>query len=140
MPAGQLVVCALGAEEYGLPVEQVREIVRYLAPRPVGGGAAWMRGVIGLRGQLLPVHDLAVLLGLAQAPGEPPASAKLVVVEAGGEPVALLVDEVVEVRHVEETALERVPSGEGRIARIGERLVLLLDAAELTDDRCAASS
>src|SRR6185312_5335334 len=99
----QLVVCALGAEEYGVPIEQVREIVRYAEPRPVASELPWMLGVIGLRGRLVPVHDLAGRLQIAgdqATPAAPPASAKLVIVEQGGEPVGLLVDDVLEVRTV----------------------------------------
>jgi len=133
----QFVVCALGAEEYGLPIGQVREIVRYVEPRPVASELPWMRGVIGLRGRLVPVHDLAERLGIAAAaaaPAVPPASAKLVIVEHvehGGEPVGLLVDDVLEVRTVAAEQIEPVPSGSGEIARVGERLMLLLDAGEL---------
>ena len=133
----QLVVCTLGQEEYGLPVAQVREIVRYSEPRPVASDVPWMRGVVSLRGRLVPVHDLALRLGLTPpaaapaAPAAPPPTAKLVIVETGGEPVGVLVDDVVEVLNVEEAQLEPVPSGEGRIARVGERLVLLLDGETL---------
>jgi len=124
----KLVVCALGAEEYGLPIEHVREIVRYTEPRHVASDVPWMLGVISLRGRLVPVHDLAVRLGVPSARG---AAAKLVIVDTGDEPVGVLVDDVVEVLRVDEAQLEPVPSGEGRIARVGERLVLLLDGDEL---------
>ncbi len=127
----QLVVCALGSEEYGLPIEDVREIVRFTEPRPVASDVPWMRGVISLRGRLVPVHDLATRLGVAAREGAPPPTAKLVIVETAGEPVGVLVDDVVEVLRVDEAQLEPVPSGDGRIARVGERLVLLLDGAEL---------
>jgi purine-binding chemotaxis protein CheW len=139
MPVDQLVVCALGAEHYGLPVEQVREILRWAEPRPVASELPSMRGVIGLRGRLVPVHDLATLLGVATSAPRP-AAAKLAIVDAGDEPAALLVDDVVEVLRVDVAQLEPVPSGSGRIARVGERLVLLLDAAELLGEPCAALS
>lgn len=124
----QLVVCALGGEHYGLPIERVREIVRAVEPRPVASELPWMRGVIGLRGRLVAVHDLAARLGVASRRGP---GAKLVIVETGADPVAVLVDDVVEVVRVEPAQLEPVPSGSGEIARVGERLVLLLDADEL---------
>lgn len=131
----QLVVCALGNEEYGLPVGQVREIVRYSEPRPVASDVPWMRGVISLRGRLVPVHDLAARLGLVTSPaGEtrhPPREAKLVIVETAHEPIGVLVDDVVEVLTISAAQLEPVPSGSGQIARVGERLVLLLDGEEL---------
>jgi purine-binding chemotaxis protein CheW len=130
----QLVVCALGGEQYGLPIEHVREIVRFAEPRPVASDLPWMLGVISLRGRLVPVHDLAVRLAVTSSAGEshvPPATAKLVIVETADEPVGVLVDDVVEVLRVEESQLEPVPSGDGRIARVGDRLVLLLDGEEL---------
>ena len=140
----QLVVCALGSEEYGLPIEHVREIVRFAEPRPVASELPWMLGVINLRGRLVPVHDLATRLGVVTSPaggrlrapeGETPiprgTTAKLVIVDTGVEPVGVLVDDVVEVLRVEESQLEPVPSGEGLIARVGDRLVLLLDGEEL---------
>lgn len=129
----QLVVCALGDEEYGLPVGQVREIVRYSEPRPVASDVPWMRGVISLRGRLVPVHDLAARLGLATADATagPSSEAKLVIVETADEPVGVLVDDVVEVLTISDAQLEPVPSGSGWIARVGDRLVLLLDGEEL---------
>jgi purine-binding chemotaxis protein CheW len=139
----QLVVCALGDEEYGLPIGQVREIVRYSEPRPVASDVPWMRGVVSLRGRLVPVHDLAARLGLVTSPaggrlrspeGEihgPPPTAKLVIVETADEPVGVLVDDVVEVLTISTAQLEPVPSGSGQIARLGDRLVLLLDGEEL---------
>jgi purine-binding chemotaxis protein CheW len=137
----QLVVCALGDEEYGLPVGQVREIVRYSEPRPVASDVPWMRGVISLRGRLVPVHDLAVRLGVTSTAGgrlrspegetAVPPDAKLVIVETSDEPVGVLVDDVVEVLTISDAQLEPVPSGSGQIARVGDRLVLLLDGEEL---------
>jgi len=124
----QVVVCALGGEEYGLPVGQVREIVRYSTPRPVASDVPWMRGVISLRGRLVPVHDLATRLGVEADRGE---AAKLVIVDIGEEPVGVLVDDVVEVLTITAEQLEPVPSGNGQIARVGDRLVLLLDGDEL---------
>jgi len=135
----QLVVCSLGAEEYALPIAQVREIVAFSEPRPVGRREGSVRGVIGLRGRLLPVHDLAARLGVPRT-GAEPASAKIVVVEAGGNEVAgVVVDDVVEVLTVAAAQVEEVPAGASgerpaAIAKLGERLVLLLDAVELLAD------
>jgi purine-binding chemotaxis protein CheW len=130
----QLVVCSLGEEEYALPVAQVREIVPYAEPRPVGRGERSVRGVIGLRGRLLPVHDLAALLELGSAGV---ARGRIVVVEAGAEELAgLVVDDVVEVLPVASAQIEEVTAGERRaaVAKLGERLVLLLDATQLLGD------
>ena len=67
----QLVVFSLGAEEYALPIAAVHEIIRFTEPRSVASDVAWVRGVIGLRGKIIPIFDLAARLGLAGAGTEP---------------------------------------------------------------------
>ena len=59
----QLVVFSLGAEEYALPIAAVHEIIRFTEPRSVASEVAWIRGVIGLRGKIIPIFDLAARLG-----------------------------------------------------------------------------
>ena len=60
----QLVVFSLGGEEYALPITQVHEIIRYAEPRSVASADPSVRGVISLRGKILPVYDLATRLGI----------------------------------------------------------------------------
>jgi purine-binding chemotaxis protein CheW len=141
----QLVVCALGSEQYGLPIDQVREIVRYVEPRPVAADDDGVRGVIGLRGRLLPVHDLGARLGFGASASQPPASAKIVVVDAGDEPAGVIVDDVVEVVTIAPEQVEEVPAASAGghaalVAKLGERLVLLLDVAALLDERHATAA
>ena len=67
----QLVVFTLGNEEYALPIRQVHEIIRYTEPRSVAAESGWVRGVISLRGKIVPVYELAARLGLqAERSGE----------------------------------------------------------------------
>jgi purine-binding chemotaxis protein CheW len=124
----QLVVFSLGEEEYALPITQVQEIIRYSDPRAVAADDPWIRGVISLRGKIVPVCDLAARLGLAV---DRPASAKIVIVEAAGGTAGVIVDEVEEVLTVEAEQLEDVPAASAdvieAIAKIGDRLVVLLD-------------
>jgi len=76
----QLVVFALGDEEYALPIQQVQEIIRYSEPRAVSSTEPWIRGVISLRGKIVPVFDLGLRLGLHAEPGQ---DQKIVIVETG---------------------------------------------------------
>ena len=62
--ASQLVVFSLGDEEYALPITDVQEIIRYAEPRAVASESPWIKGVISLRGKIIPVCDLATRLGL----------------------------------------------------------------------------
>jgi purine-binding chemotaxis protein CheW len=124
----QLVVFSLGEEEYALPITQVQEIIRYQEPRAVASEIPWIRGVISLRGKIIPVCDLAARLGLDAERTE---SAKIVVVEARSGSAGIVVDDVDEVLTIEEEQLDGVPvSGADfieAIAKVGDRLVVLLN-------------
>jgi purine-binding chemotaxis protein CheW len=126
--ARQLVVFSLGDEEYALPITQVQEIIRYTDPRQVASDAMWIKGVISLRGKIVPVCDLAARLGLA---AERAGHAKIVIVETVAGTAGVIVDEVEEVLTVEEDQMEPVPAAGTdfieAIAKIGDRLVVLLN-------------
>ena len=125
--ARQLVVFTLGSEQYALPIEQVHEIIRYDEPRSVASPIAWVRGVISLRGRIVPVYDLAARLGLSS---ELTDQTKIVIVKAGAETAGVIVDEVDEVLTVEDSDFEEVPGADSElidaIAKLGDRLVVLL--------------
>ena len=68
--SNQLVVFSLGSEEYALPIGAVHEIIRYTEPRRVASSEPWIRGVIGLRGKIIPIFDLAARMELDAAGSE----------------------------------------------------------------------
>ena len=123
----QLVVFTLGTEHYALPIQQVHEIIRYSEPRSVASRADWVRGVISLRGRIVPVYDLATRLG---RPSELTEHTKIVIVEAGSETAGVIVDGVEEVVTVEDEQLQDAPGTDttliDSIAKIETRLVVLL--------------
>jgi purine-binding chemotaxis protein CheW len=86
----------VGGETYALPVENVAEIVECGAIAPLPGAASGVIGVRNLRAQVLPVFDLAAVLGAPSG-----TSAVLVIAEAGGDRVALGVDAVLDVAELE---------------------------------------
>jgi purine-binding chemotaxis protein CheW len=128
----QLVVFSLGSEEYALPIGTVSEIIRFTEPRMVASEAAWIRGIIGLRGKIIPIFDLASRMALDGAGTEP---GKIVIVETGTGQVGVMVDDVEEVLTVSAADLEPVPTASAdtieAIAKIGDRLVILLNAEGL---------
>src|SRR3954452_13875751 len=123
----QLVVFSLGAEEYALPIGAVHEIIRFTEPRAVSSDADWIRGVIGLRGKIIPIFDLASRMGLLDLSAEP---GKIVIVETGTGQVGVIVDEVDEVITVTSDQLEDVPTASrdtiDAIATVGDRLLFPL--------------
>src|SRR5215475_7555874 len=128
----QLVVFTLGAEHYALPIQAVNEIIRYAEPRSVASRADWVRGVISLRGRIVPVYDLATRLGL---PSELTEHTKIVIVEAGSETAGVIVDGVEEVLTVEDEQLQDAPGADttliDQIAKVDTRLVVLLKASAI---------
>ncbi len=133
----QLVVFSLGEEEYALPIARVQEIIRYTEPRSVAAQSGWVRGVISLRGKIVPVFDLAARLGIPAGNDE---GGKIVIVETATDMAGVVVDDVEEVLTVEDAQLDAVPAAGSAsieaIAKIDDRLVILLDpegifAAEL---------
>jgi purine-binding chemotaxis protein CheW len=123
----QLVVFSLGSEEYALPIGAVHEIIRFTEPRSVASEVAWIRGVIGLRGKIIPIFDLCARMQLAAGKTE----GKIVIVETGTGQVGVMVDEVEEVLTVTAEMLEDVPTADRdtieSIAKIDDRLVILLN-------------
>ena len=125
----QLVVFSLGEEEYALPITQVHEIIRYTEPRSVASTDPSVRGVISLRGKILPVYDLATRLGVEHAAEV--SEAKIVIVETAQDMAGVIVDDVEEVITIDAEQIGEAPSAGGRgidgIAKIDDRLVVLLD-------------
>ena len=102
----QLVVFTLGAEHYALPIQAVNEIIRYAEPRSVASRTDWVRGVISLRGRIVPVYDVAARLGITSELTE---QSKIVIVEAGAETAGVIVDTVEEVLTVSDDQIEEAP-------------------------------
>ena len=125
----QLVVFSLGEEEYALPITDVQEIIRYTEPRGVASRTPWVKGVISLRGKIVPVYDLALRLGLHVES----VASKIVMVESGEDMAGVIVGDVEEVLTLTSDDLDEVPAAGAAciqaIAKVGDRLVVLLDPA-----------
>ena len=130
----QFVLFRIGPEEYGLPIDKVSSIIRYEQPTPVPRAPGIVEGVINLRGQVIPVVNLARrLFDREFLPG---ASSRIVVAEGAAGSVGLAVDAASEVATIlladilppPETALssEIAEAFEG-VAQHGDHLVILLD-------------
>lgn len=128
-----LVTFDLGAEAYAVPIAMVREIVRVGDLTRVPNAPPHIRGVMNLRGRVLPVVELRTRLGLPAL--DPTPAARIVVAEVRGRLLGYLVDRVAEVTRIGEGSVaappEEVVAGSGEaitgIARKGERLLLLLE-------------
>jgi len=110
---------------------KVQEIIGYMAITPVPRTPDYLRGVINLRGKIIPVVDLRLKLGLPPLEGQ----TCIIVVRARGLEVGITVDQVSEVANIADKDIEPVPAfGNGvatedllGIGKTGGRVRLLLD-------------
>jgi purine-binding chemotaxis protein CheW len=118
---------------FGVEVMKVQEVIRYLEMTRVPLAPSVVRGLINLRGQIVTAVDLRRRLGLSERPADQ--SPMNVVIRMDDEAISLLVDEIGEVREVEEDAFERPPETLRGVARelirgaykLKDRLLLVLD-------------
>jgi len=131
----------MGREEYAVDLTRVREIIRYESATRVPRVPACVRGVVNLRGSVVPVIDLAIGLGMAGAAVTPQTCLVIVEVAVGGETsvLGLLADAVDQVLDLGAEDIEPPPSFGTRVpaayllgmARSDGRFVLLLDLDRL---------
>ena len=135
--AGRYMTFRVGAEEYGIEILKVRELIGLLEITRVPHAPEGVRGVVNLRGKIMPVVELRAHLGLAPSEVERPV---IIVVQlpspTGLVTTGVLVDQVLEVRSLAAAQIEPPPhfGGDERatrfirgIARTEKRIVLLID-------------
>lgn len=131
--AQQFLTFRLAQEEYGVPILRVQEIKGYSAVTPIPNAPAHIRGVMNLRGAVMPVLDLRSRFGMAQA--ETTKFTVIVVVNVANKIVGLVVDAVNDVLDCNPKSIEPCPSLGADVdtsfltgmAKHGDRLVALLD-------------
>ena len=109
--AGKHLTFLLGGESYAIPVLKVREIIRLTNITTVPQMPAYIRGVINLRGKIIPVMDLRLRFGFAAASAEQTCIVGVQVKSPTGEVTAmgLVVDAVEEVAQLAAADIEETP-------------------------------
>ena len=138
--AGQYLTFGLGAEEYGVAIGKVQEIIAAVAVTAVPAMPAFALGVINLRGKVVPVIDLRQKLGMRSTDVTPESC--IVITRTANLGVGLLVDRVSEVLTVQSANIEPPPAtGSGLIARVllgiaktGASVKLLLNLDGVVED------
>jgi len=134
----QLVIFKIGNEEFGVPINQVREIVRLIQITPVPRAPSFIEGVVNLRGQVLAVIDLAKKLNLKSNPRSE--KTRIIVVEVDNNTVGMIVDEVTEVLKLPSENVKETPEVIATqikqeylkgIGKLDDRLLILIDLAKV---------
>lgn len=107
----QYLMFSLGDETFGIPIEQVREIIEYPGLTTVPLTPAFMRGVINLRGAVVPVIDLSVRFGRQRTEIQRRSCVVVIESPSDGErrPLGIIVDGVTEVVDVSPDQIEQRP-------------------------------
>lgn len=106
-PGAELLSVRLGAQEFALDIMCVREIRGWMSSTPMPHSPPSVKGMINLRGLVLPVIDLGECLGLSAV--EPSSSAVVVVVQIEDRMLGLLVDAVCDIIAVTSDMVQPTP-------------------------------
>lgn len=143
------VLFHIGDAEYAVSATDVAQMESYAGATPVPGVPDWVAGLVQIRGRVVPVVDLRRRLGLAPAPRA--LGARVIVLGglgglgAGNRLVGLLVDAAREVTRIEsdkmlpppDLIVDRTGGLVRAVTRVGERIVLVIDAARVTGEEWA---
>lgn len=147
----QVVALHLGDEIYGVDIACVNTVLTPQPITPVPNVPSHVRGVMNLRGRILPVIDLRTRFGMPALSAEQQRSSRIVIMELEGVTAGLIVDSVSEVLRLSASLIEptggllnavdpscltgigRIPGGRRKSddKEEADRLILLLDVAQV---------
>ena len=134
---GEFLTFRLGAEEYGIDILKVQEIRSYESPTRIANAPQFIKGVVNLRGVIVPIVDLRLRLGCESA--EYNALTVVIVLNVRGRVVGAVVDSVSDVLELDKDAIKPAPEMASAvdaafitgIGSVGERMLVLIDIEAL---------
>ena len=132
------VVFLLGKEMYGVDINLVQSIEKDLNVVPVPNSQSYIKGIVNMRNEVIPVYSLARKFGKEQEA----TAESTIIISSGGLDLALEVDEVLEINDIDESHILPMPSMLvkadtqylDRVANVDGKLILLLDVEKLLSD------
>jgi len=133
-PSKQFLTFRIGGEEYGMDILKVQEIRSYEAPTRVAHAPSFVKGVVNLRGVIVPIMDMRIKLGVD---AQYNAFTVVIVMNIGNRTVGMVVDSVSDVLELETDQIRAAPDIAAAIdsrhvtglGKVGERILILLDIA-----------
>ena len=130
---GKFLTFVLGEEIYGIEILKAREIIGLMDITTVPQTPDYMKGVINLRGKVIPVIDLRKKFSMQE--GVHTQETCVIVVEVNGSSIGLIVDSVSEVSDITGEEIENAPSyGQGidtsfimGLGKVKNKIIILLD-------------
>jgi purine-binding chemotaxis protein CheW len=134
---GEFLTFRLGAEEYGIDILRVQEIRSYEQPTRIANSPAFIKGVVNLRGVIVPIVDLRLKLGCDTADYN--SFTVVIVLNVKGRVVGAVVDSVSDVLELPRDSIKPAPEMSSSvdagfitgIGSINERMLILMDIESL---------
>lgn len=121
----ELIAFRLGGQEFCLDIMSVRDIRGWTPTTPLPHSSDYVKGVINLRGAVLPVVDLAARLGFP--PAEPSARHVIIITQVGNQTIGLLVDAVSDILTVDSGSVQATPNVASELARAFMKGVIAME-------------
>jgi purine-binding chemotaxis protein CheW len=131
------LVFTINSENYGVPISKVREVIRYVEITPLHEATTFLKGVINLRGKIIPIIDMRTKFGITEI--DYTDRTIFIIVEVTGAKdfvnIGIAVDSVHDVVDISEDKLEKTPDIGLRlksqylygIAQLNERMLMILN-------------
>ena len=129
-----------GAEEYAIDILKVQEIRGYETPTRIAGAPEALRGVVNLRGTIVPIVDLRLMLGCRAVSYD--ASTVVIILSLTDRTVGVVVDSVSDVIELSAEQIRPAPALDSAvdarfvrgIASVGERMLIVMDIEHMVRD------
>ncbi|MDR3449173.1 MAG: chemotaxis protein CheW [Alphaproteobacteria bacterium] len=139
--ARQFLTFTVGSEEYGVDIMTVREIKGWTETTRLPNAPEFMRGVMNLRGLIIPIFDLRTRLNQGATEATP--KHVVIILAVGERNIGILVDAVSDILDVMSDAIKPAPTSDGKteaafiggLISLESRMVVLLDVDHLFDTR-----
>lgn len=143
---GKYLTFALGKEEYGVEILKVREIIKMLEVTSVPQVKNYIKGVVNLRGKVIPVISLRLKFGMEEV--EDSEETCIVVINFQETLIGVVVDSVKEVVDIPAGNIEPTPNFGARVhsdyilglGKIGEKVKILLNIDRVLSDDLEVAS
>lgn len=131
------LVFSIAEEKYGIPITKVREVIRHEQISPVHNASNYLKGVINLRGKIIPIIDMRLKFGMEERGYND--RTVFIIVDVNGEKevynFGIAVDSVHDVANIPDSEVEKLPDvgfqSKGAylqgIAKVAELMVMVLN-------------
>lgn len=137
----QYIKIIIGDENFGIDIKYIENIVRMQHITRVPKSPEYIKGVINLRGDVIPVYSLRLRIGLEEI--EPTKLTRIIIVKYDGESIGFIVDEVNKVIELSSECIEKInhdnlDNTDNFISGVGKEsdgLISLLEISEVLSDK-----